>query len=234
VAEDCGLIVPLGDWVLREACHQVAAWRSSGWEITLSVNFSLRQVSASRFTESVLTALHDSGLPPAALTIEVTERALIEGAASMTAGLAELRGRGVRLAIDDFGSRYATLAYLREFPVDVIKIDPSFVAGLGCDATLATLTRTIVGVGHELGIEVVAEGIERPEQLELLLAMGCRLGQGYLVARPGPPDGIEALAGTGQQQGAQASAGPAGTFRPDPEPAPGSEPAPEPAPASAS
>ncbi len=223
VAEDCGLIVPLGDWVLREACHQVAAWRSSGWGISLSVNFSLRQVSASRFTESVLAAVHDSGLPPAALTIEVTERALIEGAAPMAAGLAELRGRGVRLAIDDFGSRYATLAYLREFPVDVIKIDPSFVAGLGCDATLAMLTRTIVGVGHELGIEVVAEGIERPEQLELLLAMGCRLGQGYLVARPSSPDGIEALAGTGPQQAAQAaqaSAGPAGPFWPDPEPAP--------------
>jgi diguanylate cyclase (GGDEF)-like protein/PAS domain S-box-containing protein len=226
VAEDSGLIVPLGDWVLREACHQVAAWRSAGQEIGLSVNFSPRQVSASRFTESVLAAVRDSGLPAGALTIEVTERVLIEGTQEMAAGLAELRRRGVRLAIDDFGSRYASLAYLRELPVDVIKIDPSFVAGLGADATLAMLTRTIVQIGHELGIEVVAEGIERPEQLELLRAMGCRLGQGYLVARPAAPDGIEALAGIGRRDGPQPSAGQpgdagqAGSFLADPEPAP--------------
>jgi len=99
----------------------------------------------------------------------------------------------------------------------VIKIDPSFVAGLGTDATLAMLTRTIVGVGHELGIEVVAEGIERPEQLEVLRAMGCRLGQGYLVARPTAPDGIEARAPAGQRDGAQASSGPAASFLADSE-----------------
>jgi diguanylate cyclase (GGDEF)-like protein/PAS domain S-box-containing protein len=194
VAEDSGLIVPLGDWVLREACHQVAAWRASGWEIGLSVNFSLRQVSAARFAESVLAALDDSGLPHGALTLEVTEQVLVEGAGPMVAGLAQLRQRGIRLAIDDFGTGYASLAYLRELPVDIIKIDPSFVAGLGTDGTLALLTRTIVQVGHDLGIEVVAEGIERPEQLELLRAMGCGLGQGYLVARPMAAGGIEALA----------------------------------------
>ncbi len=142
----------------------------------------------------MLAALDDSGLPHGALTLEVTEQVLVEGAEPMVAGLSELRRHGVRLAIDDFGTGYASLAYLRELPVDIIKIDPSFVAGLGIDGTLALLTRTIVQVGHDLGIEVVAEGIERPEQLELLRAMGCGLGQGYLVARPMTARGIEELA----------------------------------------
>jgi diguanylate cyclase (GGDEF)-like protein/PAS domain S-box-containing protein len=216
VAEDSGLIVPLGDWVLREACRQVASWRASGWEIGLSVNFSLRQVSAARFAESVLSALDDSGLPHGALTLEVTEQVLVEGAGPMVDGLAELRQRGIRLAIDDFGTGYASLAYLRELPVDIIKIDPSFVAGLGTDGTLALLTRTIVQVGHDLGIEVVAEGIERPEQLELLRAMGCGLGQGYLVARPMAARGIEAFAAASEQAGPEAddADGPAGSPQP--------------------
>jgi diguanylate cyclase (GGDEF)-like protein/PAS domain S-box-containing protein len=199
VAEDSGLIVPLGAWVLGQACRQVALWRASGWQIGLSVNFSLRQISTTGFAESVLTALDDSGLQRSALTIEVTERVLIEVPKPILDDVAGLRQLGVRLAIDDFGTGYASLAYLRQLPVDIIKIDPSFVAGLGSDGTLAMLTRTIVQVGHDLGIEIVAEGIERPEQLELLRAMGCGLGQGYLVARPMAARGIESLAvaGTG-------------------------------------
>ena len=155
----------------------------------------------------MLTTLDDNGLSRSALTLEVTERVLIEIGAQILDGLAKLRQLGVRLAIDDFGTGYASLAYLRQLPVDIIKIDPSFVAGLGTDGTLAMLTRTIVQVGHDLGIEIVAEGIERPEQLELLRAMGCGLGQGYLVARPMPagaiesmapgPDGVEPSDGTG-------------------------------------
>jgi diguanylate cyclase (GGDEF)-like protein/PAS domain S-box-containing protein len=201
VAEDSGLIVSLGEKVLREACAQAAAWRSSGWPIGVSVNFSLRQVTAAGFAASVLTALDDSGLPPGALTLEVAERVLIEGAGPMADGLAELRRHGVRLAIDDFGTGYASLAYLRQLAVDIIKIDPSFVAGLGADDTLAMLTRTIIQVGHDLGIEVVAEGIERPEHLELLTGMGCGLGQGYLIAKPMAASGIEALVGSGQPGG---------------------------------
>ncbi len=193
IAEDSGLIVPLGASVLREACRQAARWRESGWPVGLSVNFSLRQVSAAGFAEWILTTLDDSGLPRSVLTLEVTERVLIEINDEVMAGLAMLRRLGVRLAIDDFGTGYASLAYLRQLPVDIIKIDPSFVAGLGTDGTLAMLTRTIVQIGHDLGIEIVAEGIERPEQLELLRAMGCGLGQGYLVARPMAASGIEAL-----------------------------------------
>jgi diguanylate cyclase (GGDEF)-like protein/PAS domain S-box-containing protein len=197
VAEDSGLVVPLGEKVLREACAQAAAWRDAGWTIGVSVNFSLRQVTAAGFAASVLAVLDETGLPPAALTLEVAERVLIEGAGSMAEGLAELRRHGVRLAIDDFGTGYASLAYLRQLAVDIIKIDPSFVAGLGADATLAMLTRTIIQVGHDLGIEVVAEGIERPEHLELLREMGCGVGQGYLIAKPMDARGIEALVGSG-------------------------------------
>jgi diguanylate cyclase (GGDEF)-like protein/PAS domain S-box-containing protein len=214
IAEDTGLIVPLGAWVLSQACSQVARWRESGWQVGLSVNFSLRQVSAAGFAETVLTTLDDTGLQRSALTLEVTERVLIEIDSPIMDGLARLRHLGVRLAIDDFGTGYASLAYLRELPVDIIKIDPSFVAGLGTDGTLAMLTRTIVQVGHDLGIEIVAEGIERPEQLELLRAMGCGLGQGYLVARPMAPHGIESLAVVGSNRPVPtelAGTGPVGT-----------------------
>ncbi len=191
VAEDSGLIVRLGDWVLREACRQVARWRESGWQVGLCVNLSLRQVSSADLAKSLLSALEDTGLPATALTLEVAERVLIESGEPVIEALSRLRERGLRLAIDDFGTGYASLAYLRQLPVDIIKIDPSFVAGLGTDPILAMLTRTIVQVGHDLGIEVVAEGIERPEQLELLRAMGCRLGQGYLLGRPMPAEAIE-------------------------------------------
>jgi EAL domain-containing protein (putative c-di-GMP-specific phosphodiesterase class I) len=150
----------------------------------VSVNFSFRQVNSPELTESVLAALDETGLPPGSLTLEVPERVLIEADASVIESLTRLRQRGIRLAIDDFGTGYASLAYLRRLPVDIIKIDPSFVAGLGTDAIVAMLTRTIVQVGDDLGIDIVAEGIERPGQLDALRAMGCRLGQGYLLARP--------------------------------------------------
>jgi len=227
VAEESGLIVPLGEQVLRAACAQAAAWHGSGWPIGVSVNFSLRQVSAAGFADLVLAAAADSGLPPGALTLEVTERVLIDGAGSMVDALARLRRHGIRLAIDDFGIGYASLAYLRQLPVDIIKIDPSFVAGLGADATLAMLTATIVRVGRDLGIEVVAEGIERPEQLELLRAMGCGLGQGFLVARPMAAGRIESFAstfGTDRERGAGAD------FPLASAPVPGDERGPEPGP----
>ncbi len=231
IAEDSGLIVPLGAWVLGQACRQVVSWRESGWLVGLSVNFSRRQVSAPDFAEMVLTALDDSGLPRSALTLEVTERVLIEIDGPIMDGLARLRHLGVRLAIDDFGTGYASLAYLRELPVDIIKIDPSFVAGLGTDGTLTMLTRTVVQVGHDLGIEIVAEGIERPEQLELLRAMGCGLGQGFLVARPMTAQRIESLA-TMDGRG-PASLRPAAPSFPAPDGAlsgPSADPSPAPAP----
>ncbi|TMS00824.1 EAL domain-containing protein [Nonomuraea basaltis] len=192
-AEDTGLIVPLSEWILRESCREVAAWRASSWDIGLSLNLSARQITAPRFVETVEEALAESGLPASALTLEVIEEMLVEDAEETIKRLSELRALGVRLAIDDFGTGYASLAFLRQLPVDMIKIDPSFVAGLGRDDTLTLLTRTIVRLGHDLGLIVVAEGIERPEQLELLREMGCTRGQGFLVARPMAARGVDSL-----------------------------------------
>ncbi|WP_283134142.1 EAL domain-containing protein [Rhizohabitans arisaemae] len=193
LAEDTGLIVPLSERILRDACREVAAWRASSWEIGLCLNLSARQIRSPRFVETVASALAESGLPPSALTLEVIEEMLVEDSEEIVARLSDLRAMGIRLAIDDFGTGYASLAYLRQLPVDMIKIDPSFVAGLGTDETLTLLTQTIVRLGHELGLIVVAEGIERPEQLELLKELGCTRGQGFLVARPMAPRRVETL-----------------------------------------
>jgi diguanylate cyclase (GGDEF)-like protein len=204
VAEDSGLIAPLGEWVLRQACSQGAAWRSSSWDVGVSVNLSLRQLNTPQFPAQVAAALAESGLPPTALTIEVGERMLVEDAGLIVDRLAELHDLGVRLAIDDFGIGYASLAHLRQLPVDIVKIDPSFVAGLGHDPTLTLLTRTIVQVGRDLGMQVVAEGIEQPRQLAELREMGCGYGQGFLLARPMAAAGVEALIRTangGEQSG---------------------------------
>ena len=198
-AEESGMMIPLGNWVLREACREVARWRDQSWEIGLSVNFTARQISAPRFMEAVAEVLEETGLPPEALTLEVKEEVLVEDAGQNVERLSALRDLGVRLAIDDFGTGYASLAHLGRLPVDVIKIDPSFVAGLGQDDTLTLLTRTIVRLGSDLGLIVVAEGIERPEQLELLREMGCPRGQGFLVAKPMAPGQVEALVRTDQQ-----------------------------------
>ncbi|HYY19748.1 MAG TPA: EAL domain-containing protein, partial [Streptosporangiaceae bacterium] len=208
VAEDSGLIVPLGAWVLSTACTQGAAWRAEGWDISVSVNLSARQINSPRFTESVAAALAESDLAPESLILEVTERVLVEDGGLLVERLADLRRLGVRLAIDDFGTGYASLAYLRGLPVDILKVDPSFVAGLGHDDTLTLLTRTIVQVGHDLGIMVVAEGIENQRQLRILREMGCGFGQGFLVARPMAAPGVESLI-TGRADSSSGHGGPA-------------------------
>jgi len=197
VAEDSGLINQLGEWVLRKACAQGAAWRDESWDVGISVNIGLRQLNAPQFSAQVAAALAETGLPPSALTIEVSERMLVEDAGLIGDRLAELRDLGVKLAIDDFGTGYASLAHLRQLPADIIKIDPSFVSGLGDDPVLTLLTRTIVQVGRDLGMQVVAEGIEQPRQLAELKEMGCGYGQGFLVARPMAAPGVAALIRTG-------------------------------------
>jgi diguanylate cyclase (GGDEF)-like protein len=198
-AEESGLIVPLGERVLREACAQGAAWRRSAWQVGVSVNLSARQIAAPGFTAMVGAVLAETGLPARALTVEVNERVLLADDGLVIDRLADLHRLGVRLAIDDFGTGYASLAYLRQLPLDAIKIDPSFVAGLGRDDTLTLLTRTVVVLGRELGLQVIAEGIEQPRQLAALREMGCGHGQGFLVARPMAAPGVEALIRTAGQ-----------------------------------
>jgi diguanylate cyclase (GGDEF)-like protein len=205
VAEDSGLIVALGEWVLRKVCAQGAAWRAASWDVGVSVNIALRQLNAPHFPAQVAAALAESGLPPSALTIELSERMLVEDAGLIADRLAELRDLGVKLAIDDFGTGYASLAHLRQLPADIIKIDPSFVSGLGQDPVLTMLTKTIVQVGRDLGMQVVAEGIEHPRQLAELREMGCGYGQGFLVARPMAAPGVEALIRTGASESGAAA-----------------------------
>jgi EAL domain-containing protein (putative c-di-GMP-specific phosphodiesterase class I) len=188
--------VPLGEWVLREACAQGAAWRRSSADVGISVNVSARQLTAPTFTASVAAVLADTGLPPAALTIELNERILLADDELIVDRLAELHRLGVRIAIDDFGTGYAALAHLRRLPLDIVKSGPSFVAGLGHDDTLTLLTRTVIQLGRALGLRVVAEGIEQPRQLLVLREMGCDEGQGFLVARPMAAPGIDALIST--------------------------------------
>ena len=194
-AEESGLIVPLGEWILREACQKVAVWRVSDWDIGLSVNLSVKQVLSDRFVSTVETVLAESGLPAEVLTLEVDEEVLLDDVGEAVMRLGELRSLGVMLAIDDYGMGYASLAHLRELSVDAIKIDPLFTADLGRDDTVTLLTHTIIQLGRDLGVQVVAEGIERSEQLEQLRTMGCDRGQGFLVARPMAASGVESLVG---------------------------------------
>jgi diguanylate cyclase (GGDEF)-like protein len=193
VAEDCGLSGALGEWVLRTASAQGEQWRAAGWDVIVAVNLSARQLIRPRLPAELAEVLAETGLDPSALAIEVSERALLAQADQVAGRLAELRALGVRIAIDDFGTGYASLAQLRELPVDIIKIDPSFVAGLGHDPALTLLTRTIIQVGRDLGLEVIAEGVEQPRELAELAEMGCRYGQGLLLARPMAAPAVEAL-----------------------------------------
>jgi diguanylate cyclase (GGDEF)-like protein/PAS domain S-box-containing protein len=184
VAEESGLIVQLGSWLLRRACRQVASWRALGTEVGLSVACTARQASGPGFVSSVLSALDEAALPPESLTLEVSERMLTDSPPSVSADLAGLRGKGIKLALNCFGTGLVSLASLRNSAVDVVKIDASYVAGMDADPTLAALTRSIIQLGHDLGVEVIADGIERPEQRWRLETMGCALGQGPGVAGP--------------------------------------------------
>ena len=194
MAEDSGLIVALGEWVLRKACAQGAAWRAASWDVGVSVNIALRQLNAPHFPAQVAAALAETGLPPSALTIELSERMLVEDAGLIADRLAELRDLGVKLAIDDFGTGYASLAHLRaaarghhqDRPVLHLRARP----GPGADACSP---RRSCRSGRDLGMQVVAEGIEQPRQLAELREMGCGYGQGFLVARPMAAPGVEAL-----------------------------------------
>ncbi|MBV9207582.1 MAG: GGDEF domain-containing protein, partial [Actinobacteria bacterium] len=192
-AEESGLTVALGDWMLREACAQGAAWPRSSPGAGVSVNLSARQLTAPGFTAQVAAILAAAGLPPEALTVELDEQIGAEEDGLVIERLTDLRGLGVRTAIDRFGAGSGSLAYLRRLPLDIIKIDRSFVAGLGQDDKLTLLTRAVVQVGRDLGLRVIAEGIEQPRQLAALREMGCGYGQGLLVAGPTGAAGVEAL-----------------------------------------
>jgi diguanylate cyclase (GGDEF)-like protein len=187
-AEASGLIQPLGAWVLREACRQAAAWRAEGLALTIAVNVSPAQLRHPDALEAVNEALRVSGLDPGLLELEITEGVLMETFGQGVPNLlGELAAQGVRLAIDDFGTGYSSLAYLKRLPVQRIKIDRSFVRDIGSDPEDEAVVQAIVSLGHTLGKEVVAEGVESEAQLAFLRRLGCDAVQGFLLARPQAP-----------------------------------------------
>ncbi|MFI5025324.1 MAG: putative bifunctional diguanylate cyclase/phosphodiesterase [Solirubrobacterales bacterium] len=182
--EDSGAIVEVGAWVLREACVQAARWHEAGHRLTMAVNVSALQLDTDDFLVHVEEALDVSGFDPGSLTLEITETTLMRNAEATVARLAALKRLGVRIAVDDFGTGYSSFAHLQQFPVDVLKIDRSFISQLAEDNESEIVLHTLVQLGKALSIETTAEGIERPQDLSLIKSKDCDNGQGFLFTRP--------------------------------------------------
>jgi diguanylate cyclase (GGDEF)-like protein len=184
VAESSGLIVPLGERLLHRACEQGKRWHDAGHTLSISVNLSAKQLNDKRTASVVRRALEGSGLDPAALIVEVTETSMIDDTDSALASLTSLKALGVRVAVDDFGTGYSSLSYLKRYPVDIIKVDRSFVSDMLASADDHAIVASLVALASQLQLAVVAEGVETVEQQRMLEDMGCHLLQGYLFARP--------------------------------------------------
>jgi EAL domain-containing protein (putative c-di-GMP-specific phosphodiesterase class I) len=183
--EDNGRIVAVGEWVLDRACEQLARWRAVGWsDLRMAVNLSARQIAHRGLVDCVRGCLERHAVPARCIELEITERVVMGDTERAKTTLAQLRALGVRLAIDDFGTGYSSLAYLSRFAVDCLKIDRSFIDDVDKDRERALITSAIVTLGHHLGLDVVAEGVETSEQLAFLTAARCDLVQGYLLGRP--------------------------------------------------
>jgi diguanylate cyclase (GGDEF)-like protein/PAS domain S-box-containing protein len=196
LAEDTGLVVPLGAWVLRQACRDLTEVLDRGGlgdtppDLVVSVNLSARQLSTPGLVPMVESVLAEHGLAPWRLCFEITESVLMDDVELAIAVLSDLRALGVRLAIDDFGTGYSSLSYLKRFPVDIVKLDRAFVAGLGRDSAADAITAAVINLGHALGLSVVAEGVENEEQLTVLRALRCDRAQGYLWSVPLTPEAL--------------------------------------------
>jgi EAL domain-containing protein (putative c-di-GMP-specific phosphodiesterase class I) len=193
VAEESGLIIPIGAWVLHEACQQLQHWqgrKEPGSRGSIEVNLSARQVADARIVATVEDVLSRTGLPPEHLTLEITESALMDDAGSALEVLRALKQTGVQLAIDDFGTGYSSLSYLLQFPVDILKVDRSFVERLGQSRESEAIVSSVIGLAHALGLRVVAEGVETVRQLDVLRSLRCDLAQGFLFSEPLPASEI--------------------------------------------
>jgi diguanylate cyclase (GGDEF)-like protein/PAS domain S-box-containing protein len=191
LAEETGLIVPLGAWALEEACRQAVRWHEAtpdGPNLSMSVNLSPRQLAEPALPNEVARVLHDTGVQPSALWLEITESTLMRDAESAVSALGALRALGLHLAVDDFGSGYSSLAYLERLPVEALKIDRSFTEGVGARKDSTAIVGAIVSLARALHLSTVAEGIERPDQLRVLRGMGCEVGQGYLFGQAKPAE----------------------------------------------
>jgi EAL domain-containing protein (putative c-di-GMP-specific phosphodiesterase class I) len=185
LAEETGAIVPLGRWVIAEACRQARLWRA----LRMSVNVSTRQLADPELVNRVSAGLGE--LPAGHLTLEITESVLIQEVESFVDTLHALKALGVRLGLDDFGTGYSSLGRLRRFPLDVVKLDRSFVSELGADPAADSIIAAVIGMAQALGMEVIAEGVETEAQLSRLERLGCRLAQGYHFAPPMPPAALD-------------------------------------------
>lgn len=193
LAERTGLIIPIGEWILDQVCNQARHWRDSGRFIQrMAINVAVLQIERSDFVETVRQTLKRHNLPPQSLEIEVTESLVMNHQELMKTVLGQLQRMGVTVAIDDFGTGYSSLAYLKDLPIDNLKVDRTFISDLPYDAAYISITQAIIDLGHALGFTVTAEGIETVEQLEFLQKAGCDTGQGYLISKPLPASQFEA------------------------------------------
>jgi EAL domain-containing protein (putative c-di-GMP-specific phosphodiesterase class I) len=185
IAEECGLINAIGAWVLAEAAKQISLWKDTELcDLRVSVNIASSQFQQPDFTDIVLNTLAQCGADPGNLELEVTESVVMNDVSTVVMRLKELREAGVRIAIDDFGTGYSSLSYLQDLPLDVLKIDRSFVSRLDCEQSKSSLVNTIMLLASGLGLETVAEGVENPEQLDSVMNLGCDYIQGYHYSKP--------------------------------------------------
>jgi len=183
LAEETDLILPIGEWVLRQACREAATWSNP---LTVAVNLSPIQFHHKDLVGLIDAILLETGLPPNRLELEITERVMLDRHSRALAILRRIKDRGVRIAMDDFGTGYSSLSYLQSFPFDKIKIDRSFVCNLGQNAQSSAIVRAIIGLGRDLHLPVIAEGVETEDQRGFLARERCHEIQGYLIGRPGP------------------------------------------------
>jgi EAL domain-containing protein (putative c-di-GMP-specific phosphodiesterase class I) len=187
-AEETGLVVPIGMWAFETSCQQAVRWHRQGAAVTMSVNLSPRQLAEPTLVDAVAAVLGRTAIDPTFVWLEITESTLMHDAESAVRTLTALRALGVHLSVDDFGTGYSSMTYLKRFPVDSLKVDRSFVDGLGRDAEDSAICTAVVSLAHALGLRAVAEGVETVEQLAELRTLGCEMAQGFLFGRPAPPD----------------------------------------------
>jgi EAL domain-containing protein (putative c-di-GMP-specific phosphodiesterase class I) len=204
IAEETGLIIPIGEWVLREACRQNSEWRMLGLPgLTVAVNLSAVQFRQNNFGEMIKTILCENGLEPSGLELEITEGVVMQNAEASIALLLELKAMGLKLVVDDFGTGYSSLSYLKRFPIDKLKIDQSFVRDITVDSDDAVIVSTIINMARTLKLKVIAEGVETAEQLSFLKHQECDEIQGYYFSQPVPPEKISSLLVSGYKEGGQ-------------------------------